>query len=82
MGEDTHEVAAVLSWRADGTAVLRHLAYGTEDACHDIARRASLGTTDWPVVAVRARGSEEPCAWWVRGQRHDQPPRPEGRNRR
>jgi hypothetical protein len=82
MGEDTHEVAAVLSWRADGTAVLRHLAYGTEDACHDIARRASLGTTDWPAVAVRARDAAEPCAWWVRGQRHDQPPRPAGRNRR
>jgi len=72
----------VLSWRADGTAVLRHLAYSTEDACRDIARRASLGTTDWPAVAVRAHDAGEPYAWWVRGQRHDQPPRQKGRNRR
>ena len=81
MSEATYEVAAVQFWREDGTAALKPLALGSEAMCGDIARRASLGTTDWPAVAVRLVGGQV-TRWWVRGREQDQCPMPENNARR
>jgi hypothetical protein len=61
----SHETHVVLSWiwNEDGTAAIQCLAYGTEDACNELAERQPKVTSD-PREQIVVRSKEA----WERGK--------------